>query len=321
MVKIKLAQSENFGMGTVITNRVFGEMAEEALQAALQETSRLERLLSRFIRDSDISRINVCAGTGCQGIGSETCELLLRSLEFSERCNGSFDVTIGPLAALWSGARESSEPPCEAEIADALPLVGYRDLALDPREGTAALGRSGQSIDLGGIGKGYAADKVLDIYRKFGIGSAFTNFGGNVAVIGVKPDGSPWRIGIRHPRSENGLIGVITTDGRSVVTSGDYQRYFIGVDGKRYHHILDPKTGYPAESGLVSVTVVADSSVAADALSTALFVAGMEQGVDFLDSYPGTEAVFVGRDLSVHVTGGLRGSFQPNKGIEVNWMR
>jgi thiamine biosynthesis lipoprotein len=181
-------------------------------------------------------------------------------------------------------------------------LVGYEDLTLDRDRMTVGLKRTGQSIDLGGIGKGFAADKIVELFRGYGISSAFTNFGGNVAAIGSKPDGSPWHVGIRHPRKEEGLIGAVLVSDKSVVTSGDYQRYFVDNDGIRYHHILDPATGYPADSGLVSVTVISDSSVTADALSTLLFVAGMEKGIECLESFPGTEAIFADRKLNIYVT-------------------
>lgn len=307
-------------MGTIITCKVFGEQAEGSVQAAFGEIGRLESILSRFVRDSDISRINSSAGIRCEKVGSETYEVLSQAIEFSKCCHGCFDVTIGPLVRLWGESGKKSEPPGEADIERALPLVGHNALLLDPREMTAGLERKGQSVDLGGVGKGYAADKVLGVFGNYGVSSAFVNLGGNVATMGTKPDGSPWHIGIRHPREENSLIGVVSVAGRSVVTSGDYQRYFIGRDGKRYHHILDPNTGYPAESGLVSVTVAAGSSAAADALSTALFVAGLQKGVGFLGSFPGTEAVFVGQDLSVYATKGLQGSFQANKDIGINWI-
>jgi len=318
--KLEVAQSEKYGMGTVIANKVFGEQAEEALQAALKEIGRLEGILSRFARGSEISRINRAAGIRCEKVGRETYDVLSQAIYFSECCHGCFDVTIGPLVCLWADARKSSEPPDEADIERLLPLVDHNSLVMNPDRVTVGLKRADQSIDLGGVGKGYAADKVLDVFRSFGISSAFTNFGGNVAAMGAKPDGSPWHIGIRHPRKENSLIGAISVVDRSVVTSGDYQRYFIGKDGKRYHHILAPNTGYPAESGLISATVVAGSSAAADALSTAIFVAGMQQGVGFLGAFPGAEAIFVGHDLSVYATKGLQGSFQADNGISINWI-
>jgi thiamine biosynthesis lipoprotein len=199
-----------------------------------------------------------------------------------------------------------------------LPLVCYKDLLADASERTVFLRRKGQSIDLGGIGKGYAADKVLEALRGYGITSAFTNFGGNVAAIGVKPDGSPWKVGLQHPRQENLLIGALEVTDRSVVTSGDYQRYFIGKDGKRYHHILDPITGYPSDSGLISATAVTENSMAADALSTLLFISGIKKGTEILRTFHRAEAVLIDKDLQIYITKGLKNNFQVKEGIQVN---
>jgi thiamine biosynthesis lipoprotein len=196
-------------------------------------------------------------------------------------------------------------------------LVNYRDLILDPQERTTGLRNGGQSIDLGGIGKGFAGDRIVNIFRSFGISSAYSNLGGNVVTVGAKPDGSPWQVGIQHPRQENSLIGSVSVVNQTVVTSGDYQRCFADSQGKWHHHILDPKTGHPAQSGLTSVTIVADKSVVADPLSTIVFVAGMEKGFEFLRYLPKTEAILVDSDLQVCVTQGLRNRFRAAEGIEV----
>jgi thiamine biosynthesis lipoprotein len=314
----KASESVNHGMSTVMTHRAYGRYAEKALKAVRDEAVRLEELLSRFIPGSEISRVNRSAGIKCEKVSDDTYEVLLHAVEFSSCCQGIFDVTIGPLVTLWSSGKHTSEPPEDSSIRQVLPLVDYTGLMLDPGKRTAGLRRVGQSIDLGGIGKGFAGDRFLEIFKKYGISSAFTNIGGNVAAIGAKPDGSPWRVGIQHPRQENSLIGLVSVADRAVVTSGDYQRYFMGRDGKRYHHILDTSTGYPAESGLVSVTVVAGSSTAADALSTILFVAGMKKGLELLGRFPGAEAVFIDAALGVHVTAGLKQSFQAAEGISAN---
>ncbi len=233
---------------------------------------------------------------------------------------GCFDVTIEPLVNLWKQAKETFAPPSQSAIEQTLSLVDYRDLELDAWEMTVGLANIGQSVDLGGIGKGFAGDKVLEVYKAFGITSAYSNLGGNVVTLGTKPDGSPWHIGIQHPREEIQLIGVVSVENQTVVTSGDYQRYFSDNQGKRYHHILDPKTGYPAESGLVSVSVVAEKSVAADALSTIIFVAGMEKGLEILRGISGTDAILVDSELRVFVTQGLRDRFEAAKGIEVTFL-
>jgi thiamine biosynthesis lipoprotein len=317
MSKAVAAQSVNFGMGTEMIHRAFGKHAEEALRAVGGEAERLEKNLSCFMSGSEISRINRSAGMKSEKLSSDAYEVLSRAAKFSSCCQGLFDVTIGPLVNLWD-YKNASEIPDEARIRQVLPLVNNADLILDPCGKTAGLQKAGQSVDLGGIGKGFASDKFLEVFRKSGVSSAFTNIGGNVAALGTKPDGSPWRVGIRHPRQENRLIGAVSVADKAVVTSGDYQRYFVDSKGKRRHHILDPTTGYPSESGLVSVTIVADSATAADALSTILFVAGMKTGLELLRSFPGTEAILVDTELLIHVTQGLKDRFQTNEGIRAN---
>jgi FAD:protein FMN transferase len=314
----KGVQSTNLGMDTVIMHKVFGEQVEEALRAAEKEVIRLEGMLSRFIPKSEISKVNSSAGIKYEKVSCETYDILSKAIEFSKCCHGCFDVTIGPLTALWKSSRDSLMPPDESRIKGTIPLVNYLDLVFDPGEKAVGLNRNGQSIDLGGIGKGFAADKVLEVLKNYGVLSAFTNFGGNVAAIGSKPDGSPWRVGINHPRQENNLVGVVSVVNKAVVTSGDYQRYFTDRNGKRHHHILDTTTGYPSESGLISSTIVAESSLEADALSTILFLVGMKKGIELLKSFPGTEGIFIDTDQLVYVTKGLQDCFQTNGVIRAN---
>jgi thiamine biosynthesis lipoprotein len=278
---------------------------------------RLERTLSRFLPESDISRINRAAGIRCEKVSADTLQVLAQAVEFSSRCRRSFDVTIGPLVTLWHHHKEAATLPDEASIRQVLPLVNDHDLVLDARHSTAGLRKVGQSLDLGGIGKGYCGDRIVAMCREYGIASAYSNLGGNVVTVGARPDGSPWHIGIQHPRQENDIIGAVSVVNQTVVTSGDYQRYFTDSQGKRHHHILDPATGYPAESGLTSVSIVADQSLAADALSTALFVAGMDKALELLRGFPQTEAILVDSDSRVYVTEGLRNRFQAADGIAV----
>jgi thiamine biosynthesis lipoprotein len=312
-----VAQTTHCAMGTVMTHKVFGMYAKEALAAGCREVSRIEERLSCFLPDSEISRVNRSAGKKSEKVTRETQDVLSTAVEFSRSFPGCFDVTIRPLVSLWKVGSESSAPPDEASIQQVLPLVNYRDLILNPGKRTAGLRNAGQSVDLGGIGKGVAGDRIVEVFKRFGISSAYSNLGGNVVTVGARPDGSPWQIGIQHPRQQNGLIGSVSVSGETVVTSGDYQRCFMDGRGKRHHHILDPKTGYPAESGLISVSIVTDRSVAADPLSTIVFVAGMEKGLTFLRGFPQTEAVLVDTDLNVYVTQGLRSRFQAAQGIAV----
>lgn len=313
-----LAQSVNFGMGTVITNRAFGKYAEKSIKIVEEEGKRLEALLSRFVPGSEISRINREAGIKCQRLSPDTYEILSRAIEISSSCSNYFDVTIGPLTALWNKAKETSKPPDTSVLRELLSLVNYRDLVLDPVKKTAMLRKPGQCIDLGAIGKGYAGDKFIEIFRKYGVSSAFSNIGGNVVAIGKKPDGSNWSVGIQHPRQEDKLIGFVLVADKAVVTSGDYQRYFVDNKGKRQHHILNPSTGCPSEAGLLSATVIADSSTIADALSTVLFVAGIKKGAEVLSRFPGADAIFIDSNLQTYITPGLKKDFYANEDTGIN---
>lgn len=300
-----------------MTHQAFGNRAEECLAAIGKEAVRLEEILSRYIAGSEISRINQSAGIRSERVSSNTCEVLSAALEFSRQCPGQYDITIAPLVTLWNEAKKTHQVPDHTSIQQVLPLVNYEDLIVNPGERTAALKKCGQSIDPGGIGKGFAGDQFVEIYREYGISSAYSNIGGNVVTLGTKPDGSPWQIGIQHPRNENLLLGSVAVAGKSVVTSGDYQRYFTDSRGIHRHHILSPVNGYPSQSGLVSVSIIADRSMTADGLSTILFMVGMEKGLDILRQYPGSEAIFVDQNLHVWITAGLKDSFQADMGIPV----
>lgn len=304
-------------MGTIMTHQAFDRHAADSLQDARSKVAQLEGLLSRFLPDSEIARVNRSAGIRSEKVSRETYHVLSQAVEFSHRFPGCFDVTIGPLVALWQQSRESGTEPDASSIARLLPMVDFRDLLLDPRQMAAGLRNPGQAVDLGGIGKGLAGDLILEVIRESGVSSAYSNLGGNVVTLGTRPDGTPWQIGIQHPRRAHGLIGAVSVVNQTVVTSGDYQRYFTDNQGKRHHHILNPATGRPAESGLISVSIVADRSLEADALSTILFVAGMEKGLEFLSGYPGTEAILVDSHLHVYVTPGLKHRFRADSGITV----
>jgi len=306
------AHSSFFGMNTVISHTVYGGKAKKAAAAAQGEARRLEGLFSRFIPGSDIARLNRSSGGGNVKLSPETCEVLSIGLNCSRDTDGCFDITAGPLVRLWKGGAA----PSEMEIAAARELTGFSTLSLDRSGRMASLAKAGQCVDLGGIGKGYAADRMLSVFRKHRVTSAFADFGGNVAVLGAKPDGTPWKIGIRHPQQKNALVGVLAVTDQSAVTSGDDQRAVRGADGKLRSHIINPRTGMPAQSDLLSVTVVSPLSTAADALATALFIAGIDDGLRFLGGYPGTEALFIDRELSVFLTHGLTGGFRAAEGIK-----
>jgi thiamine biosynthesis lipoprotein len=318
LLEHKLAvQRTHSAMGTVITHKAFGRHAEECLAAVCREVACIERHLSRFLPESEISCINASAGFKSEKVSLETFELLLKALDFSHTCPGCFDVTISPLVTLWNIGRKSLAKPDNLRIQQILSLVDFRDVILDQRKMTVGLRKIGQAVDLGGIGKGYAGDRIREIYKQFAITSAYSNLGGNIVTLGAKPDGSPWRVGIQHPRQQDRLMGVVSVSDQSVVTSGDYQRCFFDKLGRRHHHILDTASGYPADSGLISVTIVSESSLEADALSTILFIAGLDKGIDLLKSFPRSEAIFIDTELQVYVTHGLKYRFQADMGIKV----
>lgn len=310
------------GMGTVMTHRAFGPHADDALEAVLACAAELEQRMSRFAPASDISAINRAAGGGGVQVGSAVIQVLERALQLSRSTHGLFDVTIGPLVDVWRVTRRDEcgvdwPVPGETDIRACIQLVDYRDLTLDIVRGTAALRRAGQCIDLGGIAKGYAADAFAQVFRTMGVTCAFTNIGGNVMTVGAKPGGAPWRVGIEHPRSQGRLIGAIDVAGMSVVTSGDYHRFFIDQDGVRQSHILDPRTGRPARSGLISATVMSPCSMDADALSTAVFVAGIEAAHYCTSRHNVEGMMLVDEDMTVWVSKRLQSHFTAVSGLTV----
>jgi thiamine biosynthesis lipoprotein len=238
-------------------------------------------------------------------LSPETEIVLEKALYYAKLTGGKFDPTVGALVDLWGIGTENARVPDQIEIEAALDSIGYQYLTIDDNH-QAEIKKAGVKIDLGGIAKGFAADQVKKIVEKHNVKSAFVNLGGNVLVIGSKADGSKWRIGIQDPRKDRGnVMAIIETTDQTIVTSGNYERYFIK-DGKLYHHILDPATGYPAESHLLSASIVSNSSFDADALSTAVYIMGVKAGLKFIENLPGVEAMFITDELNVYLSSGLK---------------
>jgi FAD:protein FMN transferase len=304
-------EAEGFYMGTVITQKVFGANGQATLDEVNQKIGSLEKLLTFNAPEGDINKLNENAGKGNVELNPETIKILKKSQQVAKLSNGAFDVTVGPLVKTWGIGTKPQYIPTQEELKSLLPLINYKDLYVDDH--SAGLKKAGQLIDLGGIAKGYAGDVAIEIYKKNGIKSGFISLGGNVVTLGSKPDGSPWSVGIRNPRPEGfqsgQIVGLVKVTDKAVVTAGDDQRYF-EKDGQRFHHILDPKTGYPAKTDLMSVTLVMDSSLDADALDTAVFILGLEKGLEFIKQYDGVEAVFLTTDKRIVVTEGLKGKFE-----------
>jgi thiamine biosynthesis lipoprotein len=304
-------KSEGFALGTIINQEIYGQNAQKIADEAMAKIEYIEDLMTVNAPGGDINKLNENAGKGYVDLNSETISVLKTAQKISQLSEGAaFDITVAPLVKAWNiGFTDNPEIPTEETIENMLPLIDYTDVQIDEIGNRAGLAREGQMVDLGGIAKGYAGDVVRKIYVENGIKSALINLGGNVVALGTKPDGNAWSIGIQNPRSETGeIVGIIKVSDQAVVTSGDYQRYF-EKDGKRYCHIIDPQTGYPADSGLMSVTIITSSSTEADGLSKA-FVLGLEKGMELVNKYGQAEAVFITTDKKIYVTPGLQGNFQ-----------
>lgn len=296
-------------LGTINTVAVSGKNGVEALNAVYKRVLEIDNRMSAFKDDSDIVKINRSAGCEAQRINPDTFNLLKRSLEFSKLSKGAFDITIRPLTALWGIGKKQDYIPSKEEIEQVLPLVNYQDLLLDDKSCTAYLKKEGQAIDLGGIAKGYAADEVKQILLQYKIKSALINLGGNIVTLGHNPDGEPWRIGIQNPLAARGqYIGTLTATNQTIVTSGSNEQFFIK-DGVRYHHIIDPRTGYPVNNDLLSVTAICECSTDADALTTAVFVSDIENTNSLLRSV-NAQAIFVMQNSDVFVSEGLKNTFE-----------
>ncbi len=294
-------------MGTLVTITVAGASApgaETAITDAFKEVERLERLFSHHRPDSDISRINASAGSKPVQVAAETLEVIAAGLRISTWSEGAFDLTWAALGDLYRFDRKNRRFPTPEEVKQRLPLIGHRDVLIDETDRTVLLRRPGMRIGAGGIAKGYALDRAALILQRAGLANFTIRAGGQVTVRGNR-DGRPWRVGIRHPRRADYFGQVEITSG-SLATSGDYERAFTA-QGKRWHHILDPRTGFPAMKSL-SVTVLADSGLYSDAMSTALFVSGPAKALQLLQTAPeNTGAVIVAPDLSLHTGGLLQG--------------
>jgi thiamine biosynthesis lipoprotein len=307
----ELTRTQNGLLGTVCTVTLYGGGTEKDLDAAFDVIKRVDALMSAHSPDSEISLVNAAAADRPLVVSPETFRVIREGIEFSRMSEGAFDITVGPLVKLWGIGTDRARVPALSEVKRAVSLIDFRDIVLDSDALTVLLKRKGMAIDLGAIAKGYAADEAAGILESRGVRYALINLGGNVLTLGLKPDGSRWRIGIQDPEKPRGEhLGIVEVSGASVVTSGPYERYFD--DGRtRYHHIMDTRTGFPVRNGLLAVTTVSESSMKADAYSTLLFALGLERGRRLLERGSGAvNAVFVTENHELYVSPGIRGSFK-----------
>lgn len=294
-----------FAMDTYMNFKAYGENAKIAVNEASALVEDLENKLSVTNPESEISKINSSANNAIK-ISEDTLALISTALDVNKKSGGAFDITIYPIVKLWGFTTGKYEVPNKEEILKNLEYVDSSNITLNEKEGTVTVPQNIE-IDLGGIAKGYAGKKAAEKIRSMGIESALLNLGGNIQTIGSKPDGSAWGVSICNPEDSSKQLCRIEVVDKAVVTSGGYQRYF-EENGKSYHHIIDPKSGYPAENGLLSVTIVDEDGMLCDALSTTLFVLGKDKALEYCEKY-GIEAILMTDDKKIYVTDGLKESF------------
>ena len=291
-------------MGTVHTITIYDAETPGAARSAKEYLMKLNRAWTCFEKDSLVSRINGAAGCSAVPADRDTMDVLRLSRSCSELTRGAFDVTAGPAAALWKEAMLRGTLPSDEDVLQAMELVNWKDILLDADAGTVMLRKQGQRIDLGGIAKGYAADRLRERLLGHGVRRALLNLGGTVAAIGCSA-----RIGIQDPFRPIGVpMGTVFLEDRCAVTSGIYERCAV-INGRRYHHLIDPNTGFPAKSGLVSATLIGGDAALLDALATACVILGLEESAALLAAR-GIEGVFVTDKGQVLVTKGLKREFQ-----------
>ena len=295
------AEKTFYAMDTTMEFTVYGDAGRIDDAEALID--HLENELSVTKDTSEIARINQ---NGAGTVSDDVADLMTQALEMCRRTDGALDISVYPIVRAWGFTTGSYRVPSEKEIASLLPLVDYAKIQYNESTGEVTLPENAE-IDLGSIAKGYAGQKAADLLREKGVTSALLSLGGNVQTVGGKPDGSPWQIAVKHPLNKEPMM-VLSVKDKAVVTSGGYERYF-EQDGKTYRHIMDPKTGYPADSGLLSVTVIGEDGAVCDGLSTSLFVMGLEKAAALWAESSDFEAVFITTDGTVYITDGLKESF------------
>ena len=325
--KEKMYKESRIVMDTFCTITVVSpsrKEAKEAIEAGFTEIKKLEQLLNFFSADSEVTALNRASGREPVKVSRDTLDVIKKTVEIANYTDGAFDPTIGPLMRLWGFESQNPKPsiPLENKIKDALRFVDYKKIKINDLSSQIFLEEKGMEIDLGGIAKGYAADRAIETIKAKGIKAALVAIAGDIKTFGLKPDLQPWKIGIQNPRIESGVRGQSTTHGgsgvmneedifaslyikdKAISTSGDYQRFFIQ-NGKQYHHILNPGTGYPA-AGVISVSIIAPEGYMADGLSTGIFVLGPDKGIKLLESM-GFDGMIVDANKKIFITKNLKG--------------
>lgn len=303
-----------FAMDTYISLTAYGENGETGITAAENCIQDLDARLSTGTASSEIAQLNA---NGMGVLSEDTCAILQEALSLQKETNGAFNPLIYPIMQAWGFPMQEYRIPDDSELRKLLPLTNPKNMQFSSETGTVSFSVSGMELDLGGIAKGYTSDAVMDCFRSSGVTSGMVSLGGNVQTIGTKPDGSLWRVAIQHPDKEKDFLGILEAKDCAVITSGGYERYF-EKNGVRYHHIMDPATGKPADSDLLSVTIVSPNGLLADGLSTALFVMGVDQAIAYWQSHADMfDAIFYTENSTLYVTEGIQNCFSANYPCEI----
>ena len=304
----KKTEREIFAMDTIMNLTFYGENGEQAMTAAVSEIQQLEKTLSVTKADSEISKINAAGGKKVT-VSKETYDLLSACIQYGNDTDGLFDISIYPLVKLWGFTTEKYHVPDKAERDAVIKKIDYKKIEL--LSDCQVRIPSGMAIDLGAAAKGYLSQKIIDLCKEKKVTSCILSLGGNVQTLNTRPDGKPWQIGIQNPNGQQGsLLAVLSVENKAVITSGGYERYF-EEDGNTYIHILNPKTGYPADSGLVSVSVISENGMLADALSTSLYLMGEEQAAGYWRTHADEfDMILETEDGTLYVTEGISQEIQ-----------
>lgn len=293
-----------FAMNTYITIDLYGENSKIAAEKISKKINDLESKWSTTLNTSEIYKINNAKGKSVK-VSNETKDIINYSLDIADKTDGALNPVIYPLVKEWGFTTGNYKIPTQDDINNYLKNVDFRNITLQKNDVRI---NENMELDLGAVGKGYTGDVVSEIAKNNGISCGLINLGGNVQAIGSKPDGSKWKLGLQNPFGDNN-IGILKIADCVVVTSGNYEKYFIGEDGKRYCHIINPKSGYPVDNGLVSVTIVGKEGKKCDALSTALFVMGKEKAIEYWKENKDFELILITDDREIYITSDLKDSF------------
>lgn len=302
-----------YAMDTVMDIKIY-DGNDEILNKAESEIKRIEKLFKRDDYDSDVSKINSSESVK---VSNETSYLFSEALKICEETEGKFDISVAPIMDLWGFYVKKFYVPSYDEIKEELKKVDYSKISVDNDVVSKPVNLK---IDLGGIAKGYTSDMLINLFKKEGIKSAIVSLGGNVQALGTKPNGDEWKVAVQNPFDENNYIGVVKISDKAVITSGSYQRYFVS-EGKTYHHIIDTSTGYPSESGLVSVSIISNSGTWADGLSTGIFAMGLEKGIELWKKHNDFDVIFVTNDKKIYITEGISDKFESDMPFDIIKMK